>query len=67
MKLSKIQVAICIKILFRNIKTWSFQKVETSQNKVNYAKIIFLINKPKMARFLKLKFLIAFKLNFNEG
>ena len=24
-------------------------------------------NNPKMAQFLKLKFLIAFKLNFNEG
>ena len=54
-------------ILYRNIKTWSFQKVETSQNKVNYAKVEFLIDKPKMAQFLKFKFLIAFKLNFNMG
>ena len=41
--------------------------METSQNKVNYAKVEFLIDKPKMAQFLKFKFLIAFKLNYNGG
>ena len=54
-------------LIKRNIKSWSFKKVETSQNKVDYFLVKILINKPKMARFSKFKFLYALKLKYNGG
>ena len=45
-----------------NLFLWTNNK-----NKLVWFLVNFSINKPKMARFLKFKFLIILKLNFNGG
>ena len=41
--------------------------IKNNKYKLVEALVKFLINKPKMAQFLKFKFLITSKLNFNVG
>ena len=40
---------------------------KNSKNKLVWVYVNFSINKPKMAQFKKIKFLIILKLNFNGG